>query len=456
MSKVKSVLEGYGFTSLGREQNIKRITELSDSHLYDLILALFQVLDGGDYKNKSLFEFETGRTISGGAIPCSDFDCRKKQLKKTLDFAVLYADKTSLKSPMDGHFNNLMENSFIQLDELLFDIESLITMEPLIEKGIISFFSEYSCLCADCYQQNKIKENAIRELILNNELKINELVKYGIQFELSYQKDHYYIRILKNLKYGFEHEMHILIKDSTFLNNAFRRVELENVKNGRKYSLTKQQRDFVFDNYIVPVYVTPILNDIFYSKLFFEGTSKTYLSNRSIDEEIINMLSTSARKISNISDEQILDKVDYAFPYIEDSDYKKLISLRESELASFKIFRDEFSKDIKEFDMTKESYEDFQRDIIQPKINRINTSIEKNKKYISHQRLKNIGSNIVFPLITFSVGKYYGLDTIANIGLSGAIPLSNHIGKILEKPKSFEVKDEDYYFLWRVQESFSK
>lgn len=250
--------------------------------------------------------------------------------------------------------------------------------------------------------------------------------------------------------------MHILIKDSTFLNNAFRRVELENVKNGRKYSLTKQQRDFVFDNYIVPVYVTPILNDIFYSKLFFEGTSKTYLSNRSIDEEIINMLSTSARKISNISDEQILDKVDYAFPYIEDSDYKKLISLRESELASFKIFRDEFSKDIKEFDMTKESYEDFQRDIIQPKINRINTSIEKNKKYISHQRLKNIGSNIVFPLITFSVGKYYGLDTIANIGLSGAIPLSNHIGKILEKPKSFEVKDEDYYFLWRVQESFSK
>ncbi|EME8152663.1 hypothetical protein MM787_002213, partial [Enterococcus faecium] len=132
------------------------------------------------------------------------------------------------------------------------------------------------------------------------------------------------------------------------------------------------------------------------------------------------------------------------------------ISLRESELSSFKIFRDEFSKDIKKFDMTKESYEDFQRDIIQPKINRINSSIEKNKRYISNQRWKNIGSNIILPLITFSVGKYYGLDTVANLGLSGAIPISNHISKILDKPKSYEVKDEDYYFLWRVQESFSK
>lgn len=456
MSKVKSVLEGYGFTSLNREQNIKRITELSDSHLSDMILDLSNVLNGDNSKNKNLFEFETGRTISGGPIPCSNFECRKKQLKKTLDFAVLYADKTSLKSPMDEHLNNLIENSFIQLDELLFDIESLITMEPLIEKKIISFFSEYNCLCENCYQQNRIKENAIRELILNSELKINELIKSEIQFELSYQDDHYYIRVFENLKYGFEHEMHVLINDSTFLNNAFRQVELENVKNGRKYSLTKQQRNFVFDNCIVPVYVKPILNDVFYSKIFFEGTSKTYLSNRGIDGEIINMLSSTARKINNISDEQILDKIDYAFPYIEDSDYKKLISLRESELSSFKIFRDEFSKDIKKFDMTKESYEDFQRDIIQPKINRINSSIEKNKRYISNQRWKNIGSNIILPLITFSVGKYYGLDTVANLGLSGAIPISNHISKILDKPKSYEVKDEDYYFLWRVQESFSK
>ncbi len=456
MSKVNSVLKHYGFKTLNREKNIKRINELSENQLSDMILDLSGVLTEDRSKKEGLFEFETGRTISGGPIPCSSFECRKKQLKKTLDFAVLYADKTTLKSPIDHHLNNLMENGSLNMDELLFDIESLIIMEPLIKKEIISFYSEYICLCADCYQQNKIKEDTVRGLILNNQLKIDDLIETGIQFELKYQGNHYHIRVFENWKYGFEHEMHILIKDGTFLNNAFRRVELENIKSGQRHSLTTQQRSFLFDSCIVPTYVTPILNDIFYSKIFFEGTPKTYLSNRSIDGEIINMLSTSVRKIENISDEQILDKIDYAFPYIEDSDYKKLISLRESELSSFKIFRDEFSKDVKRFDMKKESYEDFQRDIIQPKINRINDSVEKNKKYISNHRWKNLGSNIVLPLITFSVGKYYGLDTLANIGLSGAIPISNHVGKIMDKQKKYEIKDEDYYFLWRVQESFSK
>lgn len=456
MSKVKSVLTHYGFKDLNREKNVKRITDLNEDQLFDMIQDLSGVLIDDKSNKESLFEFETGRTISGGPIPCASFECRKEQLKKTLDFAVLYADKTALKSPIDQHINTLMEKSFINMYELLFDIESLIIMEPLIEKNIVSFYSEYICLCADCYQQNKVKEDTVRELILNNQLKIDKLIETGIKFELAYQEDHFYVRVCENLKYGFEHEMHLIIVDSTFLNNIFGRIELQNIKSGKQHCLTSKQRKFIFDYCIVPTYVTPILNDIFYSKIFFEDTSKTYLSNRSIDGEIINMLSNSVRKIENVSDSQILEKIDYAFPYIEDTDYKKLISLRESDLSSFKVFRDEFSKDIKKFDMTKESYEDFQRDIIQPKINKINSSVEKNKKYINKHRWKNIGSNIVFPLITFSVGKYYGLDTLTNIGLSGAIPISNHIGKFLEKSKGYDVKSEDYYFLWRVQKKFSK
>lgn len=90
--------------------------------------------------------------------------------------------------------------------------------------------------------------------------------------------------------------------------------------------------------------------------------------------------------------------------------------------------------------------------MIQPRIIRIYTSVEK--KYISHQRWKNIGSNIVLPLITFSVGKYYRLGTVVNIGMSGARPLNNHVDMILDKPKGYEVKDENCFFYGEFRNIF--
>lgn len=451
MSDVKRILKHYGFKKQDTESNFQRLSHMRSSDLEKLILDLFDVLKQDDFKETGFFEFEAGRTLSGGTIPCSSYACRMIQLKKTLNFSVLYSDKISLKSPMDHYFNNLIERGFIDAGELLFDIESLIVMEPLIEKGIISFYSEYICLCQECYKKNKNKEDSIRKSILNNQLNIEELIKNKIQFALKYYVDHYYIRVFENMDFGFDHEMDIIIKDSTFLNHVFTKTELNNIKNGKVYSLNSQQHDYLFESCIVPVYVMPILNDIFYSKVFFEGTSKTYLSNRNIDGEIISILSSSVRQLQNISDSQILDKIEYAFPFIEESDYKKLISMRESELSSFKVFRDEFSKDIKKFDMTKDSYEDFQRDIIQPKINKINDSLERNKKYIQDQRWKNARNNIVFPLITFSVGKYFGLDTLSSLGFSGAVSISNQISKVFDKPSNYDVKSEDYYFLWNVQ-----
>lgn len=454
MSKIYRLLKHYGFKKGDLEHNSKIISKLNEELLVALIEGLFTCVktDNMD-KESGLFEFQAGGTTSGGSIPCSSFNCRMKQLKKTLDFSVLYADKTTLKSPMDYHVNNLFESGLIDIEGLLFDIESLFIMEPLINKNIITFYSEYNCICLNCYKSIKSKENKIRELIMSKELSIDELVKNGLNYDLQYQDGSYYVRVFENSKYGFDHEMDVIIKDASFLSESFSDIELNNIKISKEVSLSSRNRDFLFEKTIVPVFLEPILNDIFYSKLFFEGTGKTYLSDRFVDGDIIKTLSNSLSKNSNISDAQLLDKIEYSFPYVEDSDYKKLIKMREYELDSFKVFRDEFSKEIRNVDLTNNNYREFQRDIIQPKINKINNSIHQNKKYIREKRFENVKNGAIYPIITFSLGKYFGIDMLANLSLT-TLSASSQISKIIEKPTKFDVRNEDYYFLWKVQNAF--
>ena len=137
----------------------RTIHRMDSKKLFDLIIELhFKIVENNKDMNvnkESIFNFVANESLSGGAISCSNIECRLNRVNELSNFAALYGDKILIKNPFESimDFPKNIELNHSSRNIFVVDIIILWKLKPLINKGIISFIQTEHHFCKDCFRK---------------------------------------------------------------------------------------------------------------------------------------------------------------------------------------------------------------------------------------------------------------------------------------------------------------
>jgi hypothetical protein len=174
------------------------------------------------------------------------------------------------------------------------------------------------------------------------------------------------------------------------------------------------------------------------------------LTNRAIDAELFYR---NERKNRINQNRVVYNSLVHSLPYLHSINLKTLMSVREKEGESFETYRTSLSKFLINIQNIEQSelIEAFNDEIL-PELNKIKLTIKKSKKLIFADMSKDLvlGSTIVTiglltNLLPANIAQI--LTTIG--GVNYADKFASNIKKLATVES--EVKDNKYYFLWKLQ-----
>lgn len=412
------------------------VFNLKYSEMENLIERLFQEIHVENPENNiSIFDFKVNSTLAGGKYPCNNINCRMDRLAELMRFSSLYADHVYIISPIDKYITSLGSEDEIDRYELAADIIILLELKALVINRIIIFQSEYICLCDNCSK----KYHRDKELFINNidkgynrllekcstKIKCKLLKKENIEIHISNAED-----------YGYYHDTVI----------SFRHYIPENIK--RKLAVSISNNISLNPNDILSLGISDLLinnayEDVFKNFIYEKSSNISYLTDRRIDFSLLNYVNGESNSNFNLLDHSLS-----ILPNVKISD---IIELRMKEGESFKVYRDKLNKELRKLDNpTKSEAIDFQRDIIQPEINKMNLTLKNNKKFL----MRNLKQELIFWSSTISVGMLSGRisnDMTSVLGtLGGASTLYHLYNDYREMNSDSSIKNEPFYFLWKL------
>ncbi|MCH3942556.1 MAG: hypothetical protein LKE37_02370 [Atopobiaceae bacterium] len=123
-----------------------------------------------------------------------------------------------------------------------------------------------------------------------------------------------------------------------------------------------------------------------------------------------------------------------------------LLAFRESNLDSFKVFRDTVNSELTGREFCQETINEIKLKTIDPEINKINLMIKNNRQKL----LTRIGTTVALDMAIITIGSFSGLstsDVLAVASLLGGGPLLEKISSSFLKDG---VRNNPYYFLWKL------
>ncbi|OGP75616.1 MAG: hypothetical protein A2W09_04470 [Deltaproteobacteria bacterium RBG_16_50_11] len=399
---------------------------------------IYHSFDIGEKDFSGKFAFIANGKLSGRPYPCNGLRCRLLYIDQLARFAVLYGDHVLIQSP----FPEDVFHGKINVDEskirLFNDLVILHYIRPLVEYGfiiignrILKFDEEHS---PPIHKKGKLK-NIIDTLYKE--------FSRNVYFNLERDDDRHNCVIAKGPDSLVEHGiMKSYIKKS-------QKIKLSKKKyDGLNRIIGNSRRNLIYD------IASPIIIDIIQQDFYSSRNKLNYLTNRDIDLSILETTnSIDKQRISRA----IVEGFSHSLPFIKGTKLSSILKLRIEEGEAFQVYRDALWSSLSEINtedatILREAF----NDKVLPEIHKMDLKVKHSKKLLRD----SIRSNIIFGAGVITIGLASGFlpsdvgKIIASLGgLQFGIDALKNLNELLKEPPS--VKEDQYYFLWKVKEAFS-
>lgn len=415
---------------------LKKVQQYKNNEIENLISYIFKsVKSNAPVNRESIFDFKVNSTLSGDSYPCSDLSCRLKKLEELMRFSSLYADSVYITSPFDKYMKQLESIREIDRFSLGIDIIILLELESLVSTNIVKFQSEYICLCPECSKQynediqffeNTVGKsyNAVLEECATK-IKCNLLVKNEPEILISNAEE-----------YGSSHDSIISFKDyiPESVMKILKKRKSNNIKLEKQDIINIGLPNFMLDN---------AYNDVLMNYIHSRDSNVSYLTDRKLDTLLLNNL--------NENKTNDLDLLNHTLSIIPKVNINSILELRIKDGESFQLYRDTLNRELKKLKNPNENeIIDFQRDIIQPELNKMNLVLKNHKKHLMRETKRDV---LIWGGI-LSIGVFSGIlnNNYVNLfnTIGGAGTIYNMYDKLDKSNQDYPVNNEQYYFLWKL------
>ena len=384
----------------------------------------------------SPFSFVPSQELSGFG-GCAGLECRNKRASEFAKFSALYADSGYIYIPILSipHRKEFENNEVVdRLKKSIFsDFSSVIIYSALITKGIVRIVPSNLNICENCFIElysNKDDDQHMRDIV-------DEYSEKIILTATSYNPfAHRAVLEVSNLPELFTDHNRLIVYTSGIMYDEIRKCKqfpeiIGNKKMKREIAvniIVKEYRNVKFDAYLSALYKAKYITQNESTSHMFETTKKKNFQQ--------------VQPILPIYDMPVIDNVDIA----------TILDIRFHEEDAFDTYRVALNKAIHEHRSGQSELEirEVYDDIVYPEFVKLDNSITNLKR----KHLLRATGELVILGTTVTLGIISGIVPLTALGVGGAISLAPTIRKIAEnKMEDTEVKNNDYYFLWKLRNS---
>ena len=414
----------------------------------------------------SPFSFMPNSNMSAQHLFCGEWNCRLNRIDHLSRFAAFYADSIFLPNYFT-YLRHLFAHVSSQYEDFDFryafvgDIKILNKIKPLLKNSIIKFIHPLNPGLTICPTCAAAKSPEFRDINQRFKKNIKVLCKEHLPYmkgtltlsdEL--QDDNIYDIDLTGPEDLFETGQSILVVPERDLPKFL----FEKIKNIPKNDLAKGIRLSTEDlekSHIINDELQSIIADL-WTKHYLCKTANIdvkYLTNREIDASFINIM-TQNEQIRNYN-QIVHDNIVCELPILNELPLDTILTIRQNEHDSFLVFRDSINSAIKEClakdtALTSSIARDIYHDIVQPKLNILNSKFKNIRN--SHLRQARQEIHIARGLLTFGIFCLFLSPVAATIPLSiGGAEFIKGIKSISDASATpQEVRNDNYFFLWKL------
>ncbi len=404
---------------------------------------------GEQIKDHSIFNFSASSTISGGIRPCADVECRIRNVYELSAFAALYADKVVIPNPFEHIYHHLSsdfnfsneEQEYFFVSRLIGDIVIMLNLKPLVKSKLLTINPQVKSYCKECWEQELVKQKKIQDAFERIEKDaINDLNR-NIKFTLDTKKsivmsgarDYIGQEVLRFAMLPKVLKPYIKSIPYTFKSDEVKKLELWQ-----------------------PV-VIPIFEDLILQKYSMLNLNTAYLTNRKIETDIIHHLDNNIEDRSK--EKALIDGLVHRLPFVEGASLDMLVQLRGQESEAFDVYRDSVAKTVK--DTSEETNTEVIKKVVEerikPQLHKLDQIVKSHKDEFNAKGKRKVVFNSLLFTAGLFVNQISGIDIKTILALGGAHTLAEVYSDFSEAravPK--QIKNSDYYFLWRLEKSSSR
>jgi hypothetical protein len=468
--------------------NLDSVITWSDKKLFDLLEVLRAETPRFEPVREGPFTFVANDSLSGCNVP---FSAGKKRLAKAAQlarFAALYADTLLIRNPFERYpraevlINQHGEQQKIGRDlepqdfadqgfrqHLIDDIRLVLFFQPIMEAGLAGFTeSTGHHWCPNCVRAAE-DAGQLSTMLQAGQLstmlpqpdeiawlrRIAKLVRHLEQMFLKRGRtcvhqhgDHAHAAMFVPEGLLEYEQMQWNVELSPYLaKKAKEPIELS-LKDARNLGVFADEVDRIID-------------DISKQNAAANRYNCQYITDRSIDLELMNIVSNKSAKAFNSASANALS---HTLAFVEQVPLERILKLRKDEGEAFLVYRDAVRKVLTNAQgkTDKELREAF-NDEIRPELNKIDLTMKHARKNLAISTL----TDLTIAIASISIAAFSGLlppdigvpkgliDVGAALGgWQGAKGLASKLASLRSTPK--EVSENKYVFLWKVRNQSKK
>lgn len=392
-----------------------------------------------DSSGTSLFNFSICSTLCGVGYCCQEIGCRIRRISEMLTFSSMYSDTVYIPNFIEPIPEDIILSSEWELDTLYYHLISnytaLLMLKPFMKARIVKINNQTVNMCDHCFSTH------FKKLIklLRNDLK--DKIEFKIEKDGS-------IHISQKQRY---------LDVTVLVTERFQKRLKSYSKFPHTFSFEEVVELKLFEEFLGPVTV-----DVLSQGLYSSEKKLSYLTNRKIDQEIIEILNpVDAAGYDNSIDTSIYKLLTHQVPFITNVNPVKILQLRLNDGSAFLTYRDALTSAMNNLNrpIATGDSSTLVNDMLLPEVNKIQRVVDIHKKDLE----KNIKRKILFTAATISTGalavSHLGIHLSEHIPETAgiAVPIGYQMVRDLYQnvtasrdiPK--EAQQNNYYFLWEVK-----
>lgn len=400
----------------------------------------------------SIFSHSASLHLGGGSLECAFIDCRLERINKLARFALMYSDKVFIDNFFTGYTDIDSTDDLTWAKESLFDDLLVIhEIKPLIEKGLIEFFSPEKNVCFSCQARKFLGQDAIK--IFNSSYKKLQLEYLNNMSVVVDRNPDGICFICKGLKPYFDHEMvqtALNIPDQLLKRPSI----LKRIESEKRASISKT---LIKDLGLHIKFAHDVVTNAIFGLATSNCLNTAFLTENDLHILFLNTLQSDFEvSRRNLIAEKYLSTM---VPFLEEIELKNLIKLRHREDEAFLLFRQALNKSIDEFlsipqGFTEKHAQSIYADIIAPSIAHLDIKVKKAKRDLiskPFRSLTGVVGVISFGLLTGLVPS----DTSEIVKVLGLLKFGSDFIKdtMALGDEDKNIKSDHFYFLWKARKA---
>jgi|GEM_PF-899488 len=402
------------------------------------------------YKEYTPFSFVPSGELSGVG-GCSEVNCKIGRARNFSIFSGLYADNVylTLKFLTSIHFDtdidDIYDHEYNFRYMLWCDFTIITTYADLINFGIVQIAPTQKNFCLDCFQK--------KLLDLPYPVDLSTLEQYYLnKAKLTLEE---YDPKLNSVNVSFENMDEFFPLHTESVNFVGDILELLPKSERKSNTTIKNQK---FKKAVVHEIVYDEFSEVCLYSLCCKNLDSKFITSKPSDGIFLEMTKPNKKYTQNIS--QIDNLPLYDLPIISDAPTSTILKLREIEGDSFNKYRIALNKAVQEHYNAENSVQvrEIYDDIIYPAFQQLDERLHN----LRSGMFKKTFSSIVMVGSVISAGVYTGIippnapEILAAIGGASVVTSAgiNVMNNLTNKKST--LRENDFYFLWKLKDSSSK